>query len=245
MTEPTTVELTAPEEQLLALIREGLYDAEIAVRLGITNRDVKERIERIVAKLGVRDRAELRRAAPRPAEPGPPAEERPFADQLVLTRPPRGPLYPALFAVAFVAVAAFIVLAFLWPSDDAPTASVIVQAAPTVAPPPAVPLVRIGGRDMIELGPLFAAYSEGAVVRVEARENLLVIEFSGPLFIPVTVASGTDVWRLARFSTAEMALERDTPAGRIRLTIQGAHLGRGGEAIQRGVVALNQEGPTS
>ena len=33
-------QLTPPEEQLLALIREGRVDAEIAVRLGITNRNV-------------------------------------------------------------------------------------------------------------------------------------------------------------------------------------------------------------
>ena len=37
MTEPVSLELTPPEEQLLVLIREGRVDAEIAVRPGITN----------------------------------------------------------------------------------------------------------------------------------------------------------------------------------------------------------------
>lgn len=45
---------------VLALVREGRYDAEIAVRLGLSNEEVKRRIAAICTKLGVADRASLR-----------------------------------------------------------------------------------------------------------------------------------------------------------------------------------------
>lgn len=52
--------LTYTEEQILAYIREGRFDAEIAVRLGITNGDVQRRIAATCRKLGLPDRAALR-----------------------------------------------------------------------------------------------------------------------------------------------------------------------------------------
>lgn len=52
--------LTPSERNLLNLIRDGRVDAEIAVRLGIENRQVKTRIEMLVARAGVTTRAELR-----------------------------------------------------------------------------------------------------------------------------------------------------------------------------------------
>lgn len=52
--------LTPSERSLLALIRDGRFDAEIAVRLGIENRQVKARIEMLMARAGVTTRAELR-----------------------------------------------------------------------------------------------------------------------------------------------------------------------------------------
>ncbi len=45
---------------VLALVREGRYDAEIAVRLGLSNEEVKRRIAAICTKLGMADRAALR-----------------------------------------------------------------------------------------------------------------------------------------------------------------------------------------
>lgn len=61
-------ELSPSEEMILGWIRDGLVDAEIAVRLGVSNADVKERIERLVTKVGVPSRAELREPEPE-AEP--------------------------------------------------------------------------------------------------------------------------------------------------------------------------------
>ena len=54
------VPLTYTEEQILAYIREGRFDAEIGVRLGLSVGDVQRRIEGICSKYGVRDRAALR-----------------------------------------------------------------------------------------------------------------------------------------------------------------------------------------
>ena len=45
---------------VLQLVREGRFDAEIAVRLGLSNEEVKRRIAAICTKLGVEDRASLR-----------------------------------------------------------------------------------------------------------------------------------------------------------------------------------------
>ncbi|MGE3076303.1 MAG: helix-turn-helix transcriptional regulator [Dehalococcoidia bacterium] len=55
--------LTPSEEMMLGWIRDGLVDAEIAVRLGISNHEVKERIERLTSRLGVRNRDGLRNGA--------------------------------------------------------------------------------------------------------------------------------------------------------------------------------------
>lgn len=52
--------LTSAERMVLELVREGRFDAEIAVRLGLTNEEVKRRIASICTKLGVADRAALR-----------------------------------------------------------------------------------------------------------------------------------------------------------------------------------------
>lgn len=54
--------LTYTEEQILSFLREGRYDAEIAVRLGISNAEVARRIEAICRKTGLPDKTALRRA---------------------------------------------------------------------------------------------------------------------------------------------------------------------------------------
>jgi DNA-binding CsgD family transcriptional regulator len=224
MEERSASALTPADEHLVAYIREGLYDAEIAVRLGITNRDVKERVERLVTKLGVRDRAELRRAAPRPAEPGPPAEERPLPDELALRRPARGPVYPALFVVAFLAVAMFVMFTFLWPAKGSLPAAAgpsPVVPLPVAIPAPSVvvPTVRIAGRDMIYLGRLLGPPPAEAGTRAEAREDLLVVDIPAE----ATVHLGTLLFaRMVRASPDEATIELSVNGGPFYLYVQAA-----------------------
>ena len=54
-----TPALTLSDEHLLGLIREGRVDAEIAVRMGISNAEVKARIERMLAQSGLRQRSDF------------------------------------------------------------------------------------------------------------------------------------------------------------------------------------------
>lgn len=56
----TNEPLTSSEEALLALVRDRMVDAEIAVRLGLGIGEVQRRVEFLARKLGVADRAALR-----------------------------------------------------------------------------------------------------------------------------------------------------------------------------------------
>ncbi|MDP9442249.1 MAG: helix-turn-helix transcriptional regulator, partial [Actinomycetota bacterium] len=50
--------LTAREQQVLALLREGLTNAEIGERLFISAKTAEHHVGRVLTKLGVRSRAE-------------------------------------------------------------------------------------------------------------------------------------------------------------------------------------------
>lgn len=57
--------LTAQEEQVARLARDGLSNPEIAVRLYLSARTVQHHLSRVFAKLGINSRAELHRVLPR------------------------------------------------------------------------------------------------------------------------------------------------------------------------------------
>jgi DNA-binding CsgD family transcriptional regulator len=68
---PPVQDLTDAEQTLIALVRDGRMDAEIAVRLGLPTGEVKARIERLCTKLGARDRTALRDGVADVASPPP------------------------------------------------------------------------------------------------------------------------------------------------------------------------------
>jgi DNA-binding CsgD family transcriptional regulator len=57
----TSTQLTAQEAQIARLVREGLSNPEIAVRLFISRRTVEWHLSKIFAKLEINSRRQLRR----------------------------------------------------------------------------------------------------------------------------------------------------------------------------------------
>ncbi len=174
--DPVGADLTLQEQQLLDLIREGKVDAEIAVRLGISNAEVKVRIERLMWRQGARTRAELR---------NPPPEGQTLAEDDRAPAPsssaPSATRWRVSTAVLGVMVAALTTLVLvLWNDRDAPAIPAI--ALPT--PPPSVPFtptatVRpavIAGREMYDAGQLFVQGYNLLTARPSNRESLIVVQ---------------------------------------------------------------------
>lgn len=139
-TSDATGDLTAAEEAVLAYVRDGAMDAEIAVRLGSSIADVKGKVASIVSKADVADRAALRKWRPVartsaavdiPHPMSPPVRE-PLSARRALA-----PLFLTLLAAAGAASLVGVV-ALRGGSDEHPASSSTVvpaaRPAPTTAP---------------------------------------------------------------------------------------------------------------
>jgi DNA-binding NarL/FixJ family response regulator len=62
---PAVADLSPPEREVLDLVAAGLSDAEIAPRLNLDAAAVGEHVQRVLGKLGARDRIHAVLAAPR------------------------------------------------------------------------------------------------------------------------------------------------------------------------------------
>lgn len=180
--------LSPSEEYLLALIRDGLRDAEIAVRLGITIGEVKERLQRLASRLMVDGRAGLSAIATMPTWPAPvdlqshpPKREEAAGFELSYVSPPaqeqRMPARDTFRSIGSVAAAlACVVGALYWiaSADGSPATTAPERtAASSFAAPSEVevlPLVTVDGIHAIrarEGSPI--RLPEGLRVYVEAN----------------------------------------------------------------------------
>jgi DNA-binding CsgD family transcriptional regulator len=187
--------LSPSEEMMLEWIRDGLVDAEIAVRLGISNQDVKERIERLASRMGVRDRDALRN----PLSPHTSDDVDDMSgllrwpvpeDGLSKRRIPR----PALMLVVVVIAAgvAFTLSLLREPAsddrraDDLDKAFVItsdglwVTSAGRATPTPIAPIVVRDGRAVVDAGvPFYVRGETSGIVEVSKIEGRHRLTLSG------------------------------------------------------------------
>lgn len=129
--------LTPSEQMVLAFVRDGLLDAEIAVRLGVTHGDVKARIAALLRKLDLAERAALRtwepsaassdqRAGP-PAHRDSPAPARPWPAWRAAGRPL---LAAAGVAALFAAAGAWLFAGGRTPAGESAVTPAAVEPAP-------------------------------------------------------------------------------------------------------------------
>ena len=105
--------LTPREQEVLSLIRQGLTNAQIAERLGISESGARYHVSEILSKLGVSTRAEAAAWQPEPSRRG---------------MPVLGPLTAGVLAAGVASLAVVVLVAITlgsgWLSDDDNTASV-------------------------------------------------------------------------------------------------------------------------
>ena len=125
------LDLALPERILLAHLRAGLLDAEIAVRLGLSTGEVKARIERLAANVGVPDRAALRAWDGRPPAPPPPF---PGRDEAAPRRRRTMPRIATAVVAAGVVLAAVFASLLLGREDGGGETSARTSASATSTP---------------------------------------------------------------------------------------------------------------
>jgi DNA-binding CsgD family transcriptional regulator len=167
--------LTDSEQRLLDHIRAGLVDAEIAVRLGITNAEVKSRTERLATKLRVSGRDGLKHGLES-------AEAVDFAAPSSLESTPRRlQLFAGLGGLGILVAVGSLVAIWAGQADEDPPAAAARDpssdsVAPTATPRPLRGPTAVDGRMMYDLGPLFV-HENGVepVAEVDTREASVAI----------------------------------------------------------------------
>lgn len=175
--------LTPADEHLIACVREGLYDAEIAVRLGVPTGQVRERIERLVTRLGLTGRRDLRSwAGELPADGDTGSGEEPVAGDTPSLPVVRRLLVAAPLLLLLVAGAVY----FARDRQSPAAPAVPATEPPGSAAPAAQPtLVAVGGRLMEDAGQLlFPSEGSGSLFSsISLREDGVVLNLSDPAVI--------------------------------------------------------------
>lgn len=218
--------ITPPEVQLLDLIREGKVDAEIAVRLGISNAEVKDRTSRLANKLGAKDKAGLRdRAAPSSLATSAQGDSTAELRKALL----RWRIVAIAMTAVAVALGVFLVLGRDSGEDatgananatEIPSAvatrspSALASLTPTPLPSPTL----IAGREMYDAGQLFVQRLGPNPISPSNRESLIVVDFGGPAVI--RYAGGPVTWRLQGSGPQSLYLSGSVGGLNVRLLMQ-------------------------
>lgn len=219
---PSGRELTTSECHLRELLREGQRDAEIAVRLGISTGEVRERVERLAAILGI-PREQLRNASTGRG-PGAPA-----ADDAA-----RGWQHWSKYLLLGVAGAALLTAGIFLGrlsgrSSSQPSRSAAAAATPpqtlTQNPPRAATpgLMTVGGHLMYNLGPFFGDYGPpGSIADIEVREGITIIRMARAGF--VILDTGFVTWRTPSSAspTSHLQLTGNVAGTEITLLLRAA-----------------------
>ncbi|MGE3075790.1 MAG: helix-turn-helix transcriptional regulator [Dehalococcoidia bacterium] len=214
---PSATSLSPSEEQLLTLIREGRVDAEIAVRMGISNAEVKDRTLRLANKLGAADKNALREMKIRT----------PLGES---TDGPQGDIHASLLrwrmAVIVMATIA-VVLGTLLIRERASheTTQVSPATGPSVAPlalatltPTPLPSPSIiAGREMYDAGQLFVQRLGPNLISPSNRESLSVVNLGGPAV--VRYADGPVHWRFQGDGPQALSLSGNVGGSNVLLNI--------------------------
>jgi len=161
-------ELPPTDERILWMIRSGMVDAEIAARLNIPTAEVKQRIEQLARKYGVREREGLRTSTLSTPERG--ATQRSRA--IVFTR--RFVPYAVAGVLCAAIGAAVAIVCNLAPPDVTPATS--SAGSPKQQPTSTPETVAIDGREWVAAGRIIAPFGGfQPVASTSQREEITVV----------------------------------------------------------------------
>ena len=204
------------DEMLLALIRERLHDSEIAVRLGITTGQLRERKAELRNRLGAERYQALTGTARRRQMSG---RTRMF-------------LWGAAVAAGCFAILLGVANIFAGdPGDDDAATARAQPAIPTRAVPIPPPVVTEDGRTFLNAGKFVATGSSGPVGTPFNRATMVAMELRATTFV---TQSSFVAWELVSASTTDaflrgtladrqldVALYTQRPGGRLRTVPAG------------------------